>query len=90
MEDQSLRDLLGRLHEELEHGPPIDDRTRSLLGTVLADINVALESTRTGEPREHHSLVERLREGSGHLEESHPRLTATIGQLVDALTSIFK
>ena len=79
---------------------PDDASTRELLANVLADIQHALERAPEGpdapgpgtppEPGEHHSLAGRLREATIHLEESHPRLTFTVEELANALTSIFR
>jgi hypothetical protein len=91
MEEPSLADLLARVHAELEHGQPLDDETRRLLGTVLADIQgVLARPVPPPSSAEHAGLVQRLRASTGHLEDSHPRLTATVTQLIDALSAIFK
>jgi hypothetical protein len=85
-EHPPLPDLLETLHHELEHGPAIDDRTASLLRTVLADIEKLISPPAPPPaPEQHHSVAERLRETTWQLEETHPRLTSVIGQLLDAL-----
>ena len=90
MDKQHLQDLLQSLHADLEHGEPVDAENRELLAKVLADIRHVLDQPPTGQTEEHHSLVDRLRDVTQHLEESHPRLTSTTEQLIEALSRIFQ
>jgi len=83
--------MLRRLHAELEEGPPVDEPTRALLATVLEDLRRTLDREPEGRPAaEPPSIAARLRDATGHLEETHPRITAAVEELADALTSIFR
>jgi hypothetical protein len=90
MSEQTLRDLLRQLHAELEEGPSVDEPTGRLLRDVAADIDSALQRAREETRAEHHGMVERLRDATWNLEESHPKLTTTVSQIVETLTTLFR
>ena len=85
MDQQHVIKLLRALHEELEQGGNVDDGTAGHLRTVLTDIEDALEKSSPPADDEPHTFAERLKEATWHLEESHPRLTNTVSQLIDVL-----
>lgn len=88
MEKQTLRETLQQLHDELEETPQVDDNIRELLHNVMQDIQDVLEA-QAGQPTtQQQSLVDRLEEATTHFEVSHPRLTATVGRLINALSSM--
>jgi len=85
MPRQKLRDTLSKLHEDLAAEPQLNPETASLLREVMADIeNLLNDSSSTG----HESLATRLADATADFENSHPRLTATVGQLADALSGM--
>ena len=87
MREQDLRELLERLHTELQGADTIDDRSRELLRSVVGDIEDLLERKHErATPPE--SIVERLREAVRDFEKTHPTLTDTIGRVADALAGI--
>ena len=90
MNEAQLRDRLRELHDELETGPTVDDRTRALLREVVDDIEQLLATPTAERADAHESIAERLRERSWKLETSHPRLTTAVSQLVEALTRPFQ
>lgn len=90
MDTESFHNLLHRLHAELEHGQPIDDADRALLVEVLADIRQAIEAPQSVAPEQHASLMDRLRDATHHLQDSHPTLTSTASNLVQALSRLFQ
>ena len=90
MEKQKLHRLLETLHTELECDQPIDRENRELLLDVLADIRHVLERHPEEPTQEHHGLIDRLRDATRHLEESHPHLTSAAQQLVEALGRVFQ
>ena len=83
MTDQKLTQLLEQLLGELSNATGLDDKSRELLRALNADIESLLE--RSGESRA--SLLERLEESIERFEESHPALTATLAQLLNALNN---
>jgi len=87
MEKPTLRDTLQQLHDELEVTPRVDDNVRQLLHSVMQDIQHILEA-QEGQESSPHSLVSRLEEATTQFEVSHPHLTAAVGRVIDALSSL--
>jgi hypothetical protein len=85
MPKQKLRETLSRLHEDLAAEPQLDAETARLLRNVLTDIEKLLGEQ---DDVEHETLASRLAEATADFESSHPRLTATVGQLADALSGM--
>jgi hypothetical protein len=95
MPRQKLTETLSRLHEELAAEPALNDETAALLRAILADIEKLLAAdqdeaagAKTGAKPENETLVSRLADATADFENSHPRLTATVGQLADALSGM--
>ena len=87
MGEQHLRETLEQLHTELQNADTIDDRSRELLHSVLADIEELLERKQKRDiPPE--STIERLREAVSAFENTHPALTTAIGRVADALAGL--
>jgi hypothetical protein len=76
--------MLEQLHAELQRTETIDDRSRTLLRSVIGDIEDLLERkpARSMPPG---SIVERLREAVRAFEKTHPTLTEAAGGVADAL-----
>ena len=77
-----MPETLSRLHEELAAAPELDAETAALLRDVLTDIEALLARR---DASGHESLARKLAEAAADFEASHPRLTAAVGQLADAL-----
>jgi hypothetical protein len=88
MEKDRLREDLERLHQELSRSESVDAASRGLLVDLLHDIEAVLERSEdeTGESGD--SLIQRLRETTGHFEESHPTLTELVGRIADVLSRL--
>jgi len=87
MGEQHLRQMLEQLHAELQRADTIDERSRELLRSVLADIEDLLErKQKPGTQPE--SIIEQLRGAVSAFEKTHPTLTHAIGGVVDALAGI--
>jgi hypothetical protein len=86
--EQRLRELLKELHSELERDESVAEEPRDLLRTVMSDIRERLDRD-GGElfdwPA---SLGDRLRESAEHFGESHPRVAATVGRVIDVLSNM--
>ena len=85
MSKESLKSQIAGLRAELTDARDIDPALRDRLHGLARDIEAALErrSMSGAEPGE--SLGERLSDRVRALEVSHPRLSATVGNLVDTL-----
>lgn len=79
MNEESLRELLARVHERLGHAHSVDAESRRLLVTVMDDIQRALgEGSASG-------AAMRLETLAARFEAEHPLLAQGLRQLVDAL-----
>ena len=84
--NQNLRELLERLHNELEQADPMDEKGNELLRHLDADIRTRLErydaKTETDEP-----VLERLQSTIDHFETTHPSLTLTLSEMMTILSN---
>lgn len=88
MQDNELRDLLERLHDEIEETHSLDDRGRDLLQHLDMDIRDLLdrldaEGAQASDP----SLMDSLEETIDHLQVSHPTLTTLLSQVLTTLSN---
>jgi uncharacterized protein DUF4404 len=89
MGEESLRELLARLHQQLgAGGRTLDAESRRLLGTVMHDIERALSAP--GESLEDGGGAvgvdtPRLESLAVRFEAGHPALAETLRELIDAL-----
>ena len=88
MTHQQLHEKLRQLHADLQQAQTVDADERELLQSLMKDVQNLLE--RSGEqPAQHYQpLSRRLGEAILRFEISHPTLTASMGQVIDALNQI--
>ena len=88
MANDSLPDLLNRLHAALGDKRVVTPEDRALLGQLSADIQGLL--ARSGAPAgdTHMGLASRLRDGITRFEVSHPDLTALMAQISKKLADM--
>ena len=83
---QTLRELLEKLHHELEHTDAADEASRERLRYLEADIRTLLaraeEDSEKDEP-----MLERFQESIDHFETTHPQLTMMISQISTILSN---
>ena len=84
MSQERLRETLVELRRELERTDASDHEARERVQQVARELDAWLE--RAEGPEE--SLPERLREAVVRFEEEHPRLSATLQRVVDALSDL--
>jgi hypothetical protein len=82
-ETEALKQSLARLHAELTHAPRLDELSRQMLRTALADIERLLHEpgvlpTVDAAPRRLESLAVGF-------EADHPALAASLRQFIDLL-----
>lgn len=89
MNQESLRELLARVHERLSASGSVDQEARALLGTVLRDIERALAPTAGGAQAGAAALLPgqapRLESLAVRFEAGHPGLAELLRRLIDAL-----
>lgn len=94
--EQTLRELLARVHERLRHAPEVDAESRGLLVKVMEDIGRTLEggaarvepakAGRSASPSAQVSdSLPRLEAFAVRFETEHPALGQGLRQLVDYL-----
>src|SRR2546430_17709105 len=84
MTQESLRELLARLHERLSASGSVDREARALLGTVMRDIDRALASGAHTDPATltpATAPAPRLESLALDFEAGHPGLAALPGEL---------
>jgi len=77
-----LRELLEQLHAELERTPGVDAESRAILEHLKRDIQTVLDGASAA------PLNQRAQNALEHFEESHPRLTLALKQLIDHLAAV--
>jgi len=82
MTQESLRELLARVHEHLSRSGTVDAESRQLLGTVMRDIERALQPAASGDAA---AQAPRLESLAVRFEAGHPGLAETLRELIDAL-----
>jgi len=85
MPEQRLRETLERLHEELASTPELDAETASALAEVLSDCERLLTDR---DAAAHESLTQRLADATNDFEVEHPKLTAAVTKLAEALAGM--
>ncbi len=87
MTAEEIQQTLAALHVELSHVSEVDDATRQRLEDVNADIDRILAAKgRSEEPAA--PIAENLQDLVAQFGAQHPKLTATVQQLVDRLSEI--
>lgn len=86
MSDQDLRQLLEKLHNELEHTASMDERENEMLRHLDADIRTLLKRSGTKLERDE-PMMERLQDTIDHFEETHPTLTTMLSEMMTILSN---
>ena len=86
MTDPNLRELLERLHNQLEGTEAMDDQGREMLRHLDTDIRDLLK--RSGAKAEaDDSMLERLQDTIDYFEATHPTLTNMLSQMMTILSN---
>ena len=76
MTEESLRQLLARVHERLSGSSSIDPEARDMLATVMRDIDTALGREITGGPRMAQAVTSTRVSPEARVAATQPRLEA--------------
>lgn len=87
MEQQKLRELLDKLHQELEQVDSVDETTGVVLSNLRSDMQRLLDE-KAGSIHKDESLMERMNEALDHFEEGHPKLSLTLQLLLESLAKM--
>ena len=87
MTEESLRELLARVHRRLGESDSTDEASRELLGTVMGDIERTLGRGRTDltSAARHAPRLESL---AVRFEADHPALAEVLREVIDALGKV--
>ncbi len=84
--NQNLRELLERLHNELERTGSVDEKGNEMLRHLDADIRTLLK--RSGSKIETDGpMLERLQDTIDHFESTYPRLTMLLSEMMTILSN---
>ena len=86
MNDQNLRELLEKLHNELERLEATDERDQEKLRQLDADIQSLLKRS-DADLEADEPMLERLQDTIDHFETTHPRLTMMMSQMMTILSN---
>ena len=86
MTDPNLRELLEKLHQELERTEAVDEKGNQLLRHLDADIRSLLKRS-GGKPESDEPVLERLQDTIDHFEATHPRLTLVLSEMMTILSN---
>lgn len=87
MTEKNLRELLEGLHDELQRVESVDEKGRALLRDLNADIRGLLERSGNDDIINNESILELFRSAMDHFEITHPKLTMTLSEMINALNT---
>jgi hypothetical protein len=87
MEDQELRELIDKLHTEIENTHTVDEKGKELLAHLESDIRMLLARTGESTIPVQPTTIQRLEEGISHFEATHPALTALLSRFLESLSN---
>jgi hypothetical protein len=88
MDDQELRKLIEKLHDEIQNTRTVDEKGQELLVHLDSDIRELLARTGGIAAPVHPSTLRRLEEGLDQFEVTHPTLTLLLSRLLEALSNV--
>lgn len=85
MSDESLRALVAGLRSELAKAKDLDTDVQEVLHSLAREVEAVLQSPPAGSRVVAPTLRDRLADRVRELEVSHPKLSRTVGNIVDTL-----
>ena len=84
MPKEKLRELIASLHAELQSADSLDDGSRAMLAQLMQDVEeLAGSDAATAERQD--SASGRLESAALKFEADYPKLSMTLGEIMDAL-----
>jgi hypothetical protein len=88
MDQNSLRELAAKLHEQLSEALRADPKSRERLSDMMQDINRLIDAPAGAPSPGQRSLPDRLERIAVQFEADHPTLAASARRLIDLLGEI--
>lgn len=86
MSDRKLRDLLARLHKELENTDEVDSETLELVRELDVDINRLVESDTVADELD--NVVDRARSVQTRFAVDYPAADRFLREIIDTLAKV--
>lgn len=86
MENNELRSLLTKLHDEIKNTKEVDEKGIELLRDLEADINSLLERSDENQEPVHSSIFDNMENTVTHFEVTHPTLTEQVAKISEILS----
>lgn len=87
MPDQDLRELLEKLHHEIEGTQTLDEKGQELLRDLGKDIRELLGRSEGESMRPRPTTYSQLEDAVGYFEATHPNMTTTMEKLLLILSN---
>jgi uncharacterized protein (DUF2267 family) len=88
MDQDSLRDLAAKLHEQLSDALRADPNSRERLNDLMKDVNRLIDKPADPPSEGQLSLPDRLERIAVRFEADHPTLAASARRLIDLLGEV--
>ena len=88
MDQNSLRELAAKLHEQLSEALRADPKSRERLSDMMQDINRLIDAPAGAPSPAQRSLPDRLERIAVQFEADHPTLAASARRLIDLLGEV--
>ena len=85
---EKIKDSLEKLHQELKEAKQVDEDSKKVLRELMNDIQAILDKNEEGIGKEHHNLLESLKEYSRKFELTHPELAGAINIVISSLSNL--
>ncbi len=86
MSDQQLKDLLTRLHKELENTDKVDSETLELVRELDSEINRLVDSDSDSD--EFENVMDRAKSVETRFAVDHPAAERFLREIIDALAKV--
>ena len=88
MDQDSLRDLVAKLHAQMSDALRADPKSRERLSDMMQDINRLIDTPAESPSAVQRSLPDRLERIAVQFEADHPTLAASARRLIDLLGEV--
>jgi predicted component of type VI protein secretion system len=87
MSQETLRELLAKVHQRLEKGGPLDQDARAMLSTVTRDIERAINRSGPDAAAQAAATAPRVEALAVQLESEHPALVQVLREITNILSN---